>query len=479
MSNPDYSIVESRGSSIDPEASGPFPPNRDERQRDVFQDQDDRLDGRRSASEPITDDFNPPEAFEVSPPPPMPSLAFEQPQDIAELAAEAARAAINDALRNMTINGVSPDMSGGSVSFDVPTEPSASTAFAAMNTEPNITPPLPSTPAIVEMPPMEAPAVPSVPDTVDPASVPPTEAIVPEPTEAPAPEATPTTPPEVDTGEGARQEGAQPEPPEPPDTQSQEPPQVEEATPAADEEEGGDQKESKGALTERQRGEMRGEYEERIKNLKEVMKDEDAAQAIAAGDLSYLNSGYVPVLFTRKDGQRKILVQIDNSFAAVIEGAVSGERVTSLPSESAYYLAGGGEEGSFHPFQIRKQLVPESDPPVYEVKVESASKIYSGFGSFAETSIVGLDVWTEASVGYVIIEAQVSAEGVVTSQVILWGEASLGDRITFSEETQTAYRFPIAYLYFEESSLKIRQLSFTDKTLVTICVDGKNAIYPI
>jgi len=80
--------------------------------------------------------------------------------------------------------------------------------------------------------------------------------------------------------------------------------------------------------------------------------------------------------------------------------------------------------------------------------------------------------------GYVIVEAQVSEDSTVTSQEILW-EAELGDRITFEEDIQTKYRFPIAYLYFDGAALKIRQLAFADKTLVTVCVKGKAAIYPI
>ena len=115
-----------------------------------------------------------------------------------------------------------------------------------------------------------------------------------------------------------------------------------------------------------------------------------------------------------------------------------------------------------------------------EVKVESASSVYSGFGSFTTTEITGLDFWTAAAVGYVIVVAEVSAGGSVTSQEVLWGQGSLGSRITFSGEIQTGYRFPIAYLYLDENdSLRIRQLSFTDKTLVTVCVDGKGAVYPI
>ena len=142
-------------------------------------------------------------------------------------------------------------------------------------------------------------------------------------------------------------------------------------------------------------------------------------------------------------------------------------------------LDGGGSSGggaTIHPFKIYRRVEDE----VTEVKVESASSVYSGFGSFTTTEITGLDFWTAAAVGYVIVVAEVSAGGSVTSQEVLWGQGSLGSRITFSEEIQTGYRFPIAYLYLDENdSLRIRQLSFTDKTLVTLCVNGKSATYPI
>ena len=158
----------------------------------------------------------------------------------------------------------------------------------------------------------------------------------------------------------------------------------------------------------------------------------------------------------------------------MVEGAQSGERVTNLPSDDSYYEAGGGDS-TIHPFKIYSRV--NNGTP--EVKVESASSVYSGFGSFATTAITGLDSWTGASQGYVVVKGEVSAGGTVTSQEILWGQGSLGSRITFSEETQTGYNFPIAYLYFDGPALKIRQLAFTDKTLVTVCVTGKAATYPI
>ena len=198
----------------------------------------------------------------------------------------------------------------------------------------------------------------------------------------------------------------------------------------------------------RQKGETMDEYKTRLQEF------ETAERA----------AGPIAVSLNRADGQGKVF--------ALFKSESSKEGEPDLPT-SEYYVGGG--DASIHPFKIYSRV--NNGTP--EVKVESASSVYSGFGSFSTTAITGLDSWTGASQGYVVVVAEVSAGGSVTSQEILWGQGSLGSRITFSEETQTGYNFPIAYLYFEGTVLKIRQLAFTDKTLVTVCVDGKGAVYPI
>jgi hypothetical protein len=470
MSNPDYSIVESRGSSVDPEATGPFPPNRDDRQRDVFLDQDDRFNGPRIEAEPITENFAPPQAFDVSPPPPMPILEFGQPQDFAELAAEAARAAINDTLRNMTINGVSPNVSGGNVSFEIPTEPSASMAFATMNAEPNIASPIPDIPAVADLPAIEAPQPPEVPETIDQTSITQPTIDTPEISEISTPETTPTTPPEIASTDSTGDNNPPPEPATPEPPQSEQPSTEAEINPPETEEaEGRDGK--KLGLTERGKNEMRGEYEERMKNLKEVMKDESAAKAVGSGDMSYLNSGYLNVKFTRADGQREVLVQVDNAFAAVVKGAARGERVAQLPSDDAYYVAGGGEAP--HPWQIL--LRTENDNVEY--KVESASSLYSGLGSWDSVEITGLDVWQGASEGYVVLKGVVSNGACSSASIEIQG--GLDDRIEFSDDDQTSFTTQIGFIFEEGDSLSVRQNAFHNFTLIDSCVNGNSAIYPI
>jgi hypothetical protein len=111
-------------------------------------------------------------------------------------------------------------------------------------------------------------------------------------------------------------------------------------------------REEGGVLSDKRgRNEMRGEFEARIEERQNVEKQNGAnvSEAIKNGDSSYLSKGFVPVLFTRADGQRKIVVQLDNSCAGVVEGAAAGERVTALPDDSAYYLA---EKGGTFAFRL-------------------------------------------------------------------------------------------------------------------------------
>ena len=111
-------------------------------------------------------------------------------------------------------------------------------------------------------------------------------------------------------------------------------------------------REEGGVLSDKRgRNEMRGEFEARIEERQNVEKQNGAnvSESIKNGDSSYLSKGFVPVLFTRADGQRKIVVQLDNSCASVVEGAAAGERVTGLPDDSAYYLA---EKGGTFAFKL-------------------------------------------------------------------------------------------------------------------------------
>lgn len=136
------------------------------------------------------------------------------------------------------------------------------------------------------------------------------------------------------------------------------------------------------------RGETHHEYRERQKMLRELTSDEATAHAIANGDTSYFNKGFIPVVFTRKDGKRRILVNIDNSTSKVVEGAVSGERQGSLPSEDAYYEAGGGGgSSSILPWTPLITPVTNNSGQVTGYKVKLYPATFAGLmpaGMFAE-----------------------------------------------------------------------------------------------
>lgn len=128
------SIIESRSPSVDPEIAGPIPSNTDTRSRDVLQEQEDKQRGRQAVGDSIIDapSIPPQEPIDVSPPPPMPSM-FGGMQSVYDIAKEAAYDVFRDGIKNLSINGITPDISNGEVSFRIPTEPSASSSFASMN----------------------------------------------------------------------------------------------------------------------------------------------------------------------------------------------------------------------------------------------------------------------------------------------------------------------------------------------------------
>jgi hypothetical protein len=504
------------GGVIDESTSGPTPPNVDDRKTDIIAEQSEnqRLDAIGGTESPPT----PSQPQQILPPPQVapqlpiiPSFDFSVSQSVTEETREIARQATIDVIKNVTINGKGPSIDGSSISFNVSQSAPASEIFSFQG--------------IVEVRPQPVNAnnitdVTVAPPARDPE--PSTQAARPQ-----TPQATETRGVDsVDFGTGGNEKFGQQaytnlsdyttfgKPPQEtqerpsrlddPDFGSskplyQSPPSrlddPDFGTSDMDEKDDSYQKAQAAGRAKResdpdfdresdvrQKGERHSEFKERQEALKEEraerlkLAEEKATFAKRAkeGSIGETPSGMVPVALTRADGQRRILAYLASEFVGVVEGAESGERATNLPSDNSYYEAGGGDS-TIHPFKIYSRV----EGGVTEVKVESESFVYSGFGSFSTTAIAGLNSWTDAVQGYVIVVAEVSAGGTVTSQEILWGQASLGTRVTFANRVQTAYRFPIAYLYFVDTALQIRQLAFTDKTLVTVCVDGKGAVYPI
>ena len=222
----------------------------------------------------------------------------------------------------------------------------------------------------------------------------------------------------------------------------------------------------------RQEGESRKEHKER----KELILgfDQQAQEALRNGDTTLLGKGYVPVLFSRADDKRKVLLRLDVTHSAVIEGAQSNERQGTLPSEDAYYLGGGGGDSGFHPFQVRLETDDEG-APLY--RVELNSNLYTGLANYNKQNITGLNFPSTPSEGFLSLFGVVS-NGVVTSASIQGPEAVPSDRIDFVSSQQTSFNYLIAYLFKAGDSWKVRQLCFQDLTLIDICVNGVPCRYP-
>jgi hypothetical protein len=122
------------GGRIDESTSGPTPPSRDDRGRDILSEQkegqdQDAIGGTQfpARAQPL-----PPilEAAEVAPPlPVIPSFDFNISGSALEEFREISRQTTMDILKNVNINGQSPSFEGSTISFNIPQQPPASEAF--------------------------------------------------------------------------------------------------------------------------------------------------------------------------------------------------------------------------------------------------------------------------------------------------------------------------------------------------------------
>jgi hypothetical protein len=135
----------------------------------------------------------------------------------------------------------------------------------------------------------------------------------------------------------------------------------------------------------------------------------------------------------------------------------------------------GGEGGSIapHPWQILLRIENNTN----QYKVDSASRLYKGLGDWDNVTVSGLGTWQSASSGYVVLRGVV-ANGICSSASIAI-ESSLPERIEFSDDDQTSFATQLGFLFQEGESLLVRQNAFHNFTLITSCVNGKAAIYPI
>lgn len=122
------------GGRIDESTSGPNPPNRDDRGRDILLDQKEKQDQDAIGGAQFPPRPQPlppiPEALEVAPPlPVIPSFDFSIAGSALEETREIARQTVVDVLKNVTINGQGPSFEGSAISFNIPQQPPASEAF--------------------------------------------------------------------------------------------------------------------------------------------------------------------------------------------------------------------------------------------------------------------------------------------------------------------------------------------------------------
>lgn len=246
-----------------------------------------------------------------STPPTFPILSRIPQSGVGAIDQDSLRAvqqAVSEAMRGITINNVKPTINGGEIRFDIeipkiPTPPPIS--------ETTHNPP-PSVPVVPELPSISIP----VPDKVD-INIQRTNADV-----------------------GFRGINGDFEKPK------------DDATDGGG---GRNDNSNKGELSkfldndDRKGGESKREYKERQNERKDLEKTPDVAAAIANGDTSFFSSGFVPVLFTRADGQRKILTYVLEDNSEVVEGAAPGEKAGALPATNAYYTSQGE---STHPWKV-------------------------------------------------------------------------------------------------------------------------------
>lgn len=153
----------------------------------------------------------------------------------------------------------------------------------------------------------------------------------------------------------------------------------------------------------------------------------------------------------------------------------------SLPSASTAGLSASRNESplqqplsttdqSSHPWKIYKT----TSNNVTQVKIEYNSKVYSGTGSYDNIAVTGLDSWTQAETGYVVLKGSVSNHE-ITSLSIVWGDDGSTQRAEFnSNNEQTDVTIRLGYIYQDENDAwQIRQDVFGQLTIITTCYQTK------
>jgi len=399
------------GDRIDSTSSGPIPEFTDDRRRDIIGDkqiirQVDAIGG--SAEPPTVATPKIPEPPQISSPPPLPALfgpTFSDDQIV-----ELAKSAASDLLKKVTINGASPSFSGGNISFTVPQEPSASTAFAAVNTPvaastksnspdfgsrddgPTMRDALAATSARLNSPDFGSrDDGPTMRDALAATSAKLNSDDFGSRDDGPSAKETigATSAKLNSTDFGSKDTG-------PSDSET-----------AYAKGESSRKSKDRDSFDEtsdvRQKGETVKEYKERLEGLEEKEKSKDTTSTTTSkADSSYGHKGFVPVALYRADKQKRILIYLDNTFSGVVEGATDGERTTSLPAETDYYIGGGS--GDTCALGLYTKSVGTAENPQFQVWVYPgivAGQLPSGMDPIEGKNIANGgsgDVWAEVVV---------------------------------------------------------------------------------
>jgi hypothetical protein len=372
------------GGAIDPSTSGPIPPSKDDRDRDILSEQKRRQDqdaigGTQLPPNPLP----PPEIQEIAPP--LPPIDFNIAGLDLESTKEIARQTVVDVLKNVTINGQGPSVDGSSIAFSVSQEQSASESFgniaqAARN----------------------AARQNGADIGFDDAQT--------------ARDAARQGGADISFNDAqaardtARQKGADIDSD---DAQAARDEAREGRSSAraykAAEEERKERKESDPNFDReshiRQKGETPTEFRERQEQLKqegaERAQREEQLSRVRTGDFTEMPSGMIPVKFTRADGEKKIIAFMATEFVGVVEGAGSGEREATLPSEDSYYEAGGGECNGLGLYTKTVGTPPNTTTQVWVGAGTVAGKLPNGFDAADGKNIASSgsgDVWAEVNI---------------------------------------------------------------------------------
>ena len=489
------------GGRIDESTDGPNPPSVDDRSRNILQEQKAQQDQDAIGGTQFPPRVEPPPpipaAPEVAPPlPVVPSFDFNFSGSPLEEVREITRQAIADAFKNVTINGQSPSIEGSTISFNVPPpQPSASETFSFQNgsatpVAPTTTPtpspqqqPREDTQAVVVPPPNRSREEPESIgeqrerennereardreirislglDAVSPMDRP-SETVTtrgPSISEQNDNRAADRARRDENVRESVGLEG------ESPMDEKSDQARAYEAAESRREERRENNPNFDRESDIRQEGETMSEYKERQEKL-EQKKTEDADAIEGEAILTRESSGPIAVSLNRADGNGKVFAffRSDNS--------IEGE--PTLP-KSEYYVGGGsGGDSGPHPFQVRL----ETNEGGTSFVVESASKLYTGLATYSIQSLTGSFSGT-ASQGFLFLSASVS-NGSVSSVSIVGPAESVGNRITSASGQQTGFTYPIAYIFLDGDTFRVRQLCFQDLTLIDICVNGESCRYP-